>query len=195
MSTIVVARKGNQVCIAADSLTTIGNVKLGAGYDKYYDKIQRCGDAYVGIVGSAAHSLVIEDIFKQENIEYDFKSRQGIFRTFLSLHTVLKDKYFLVPNAKTGSDEEDPYETSHIDAVIANEQGIFAVYSLRDANEFERFWAIGSGADFAIGAMHACYEQYDSAEEIAKAGIMAGTEFDNASALPMTCQVINLKSE
>ena len=194
MSTIVVVRKGKQACIAADSLTTIGNVKLGAGYDKYYDKIQKCGDAYIGIVGSAAHSLVMEDIFRQEKVEYDFNSRAGIFRTFVGLHTLLKDKYFLVPSSKGNHDDDDPYETSHIDAVIANEKGIFALYSLRDSNEFDRFWAIGSGGEFAMGAMHACYDKLDSAEEIAKAGVLAGAEFDNASSLPMTSKVINLTS-
>lgn len=191
MSTIVVVRKGKQVCIAADTLTSFGDVKLGAAYDKYHDKVQICGDSYVGIVGSAAHSLVVENIFEEADIEYDLGSRQEIFRTFLKLHGVLKEKYFLNVGGKNEND--DPYETSHIDAVIANRHGIFAVYGLRDTNEFERFWAIGSGADFALGAMYALYERLDSAEEIAKAGVIAGAEFNNATALPMTFKTINLE--
>ncbi len=192
MSTIVVARKNQQACIAAESLTSIGDTKLSATYDAYHDKIQLCGDTYLGIVGSAAHSLVVEDIFREAEFEYDFSSREGIFRTFVKLHSILKEKYFLVPSSK-GQDDDDPYETSHIDAVIANEHGIFAVYSLRDSNEFNRFWAIGSGADYALGAMHALYEKAESAEEIARAGVAAGAEFDNASALPITFKTINLK--
>jgi ATP-dependent protease HslVU (ClpYQ) peptidase subunit len=191
MSTIVVARKGQQVCIAADTLTSVGDTRLSAKYDIYHDKIQLCGDTYLGIVGSAAHSLVVEDIFKDEQIEYDFSSRYGIFRTFVKLHSILKEKYFLVPNSK--SQEDDPYETSHIDAVIANQHGIFAIYSLRDSNEFHRFWAVGSGADYALGAMHAVYDSTASAEEIAKIGVAAGAEFDNASALPITFKTIELK--
>ncbi len=190
MSTIVVCRKGKHVCIAADTLTSFGDTKLGAGYDKYHDKIQLCGDTYVGIVGSAAHALVIDDIFDDPEVEYDFSNRQGIFKTFLKLHTVLKDKYFL--NASSKDDQDDPYETNHIDAVIANPHGIFAVYGMRDANEFERFWAVGSGADYALGAMYALYDKLDSAEEIAKAGVTAGAEFNNASALPLTFKTIAL---
>lgn len=191
MSTIVVVRKGKQVCIAADTLTSFGDVKLGSAYDKYHDKIQICGDSYVGIVGSAAHSLVVENIFEEADIDYDLGSRQGIFRTFLKFHGILKDKYFLNVNGKNES--EEPYETSHIDAVIANRHGIFAVYGLRDTNEFERFWAIGSGADFALGAMYALYDRLDSAEEIAKAGVIAGAEFNNATALPLTYKTIDLE--
>lgn len=191
MSTIVVVRKGKQVCIAADTLTSFGDVKLGSVYDKYHDKIQICGDSYVGIVGSAAHSLVVENIFEDADIDYDLGSRQGIFRTFLKLHGILKEKYFLNVNGKGENDE--PYETSHIDAVIANRHGIFAVYGLRDTNEFERFWAIGSGADFALGAMYALYDRLESAEEIAKAGVIAGAEFNNATALPLTYKTIDLE--
>lgn len=190
MSTIVVVRKGQHACIAADTLTSFGDTKLSAHYDKYHDKIQVCGDSYIGIVGSAAHSLVIDDIFSDAEIEYDFASRQGIFQTFLKLHTVLKDKYFLNTSSK---DDDDPYETSHIDGVIANPQGIFAVYGLRDTNEFSRFWAIGSGGDYALGAMHAVYDRLDSAEEIAKVGIEAGIEFNNASAAPITFKTITLE--
>lgn len=191
MSTIVVARKGQQVCIAADTLTSVGDTRLSAKYDVYHDKIQLCGDTWLGIVGSAAHSLVVEDIFNDEQIEYDFSSRYGIFRTFVKLHSILKEKYFLVPNTK--NQEDDPYETSHIDAVIANRHGIFAVYSLRDSNEFHRFWAVGSGADYALGAMHAVYDSAVSAEEVARIGVAAGAEFDNASALPITFKTIELK--
>jgi ATP-dependent protease HslVU (ClpYQ) peptidase subunit len=192
MSTIVVARKGGQVCIAADTLTSVGDTKLSAKYDIYHDKIQLCGDTYLGIVGSAAHSLVVEDIFKEAAFEYDFSSRGGIFRTFVKLHSILKEKYFLVPSSK--NQDDDPYETSHIDAVIANRHGIFAVYSLRDSNEFQRFWAVGSGAEYALGAMHATYESAASAEEIAQIGVAAGAEFDSASALPITFKTIDLKN-
>ena len=190
MSTIVVVKKNKQVCIAADSLTSFGDTKLSAPYDHHHDKIQKCGDSYLGVVGSASHSLVIEDIFGDEDAKYDFTSRSNIFRAFLQLHVILKEKYFLNTSAK--DNEDDPYESSHIDAVIANSHGIFAVYGLRDANEFERFWAIGSGAEFALGAMYALYDRLDSAEDIAKAGVMAGAEFNNASAAPITFKTINL---
>lgn len=190
MSTIVVAKKDKQVCIAAETLTSIGDTKLAAGYDVYHDKIQLCGDTYLGIVGSAAHSLVVEDIFREARFEYDFSSREAIFRTFVKLHSILKEQYFLVPSSK--NQDDDPYETSHIDAVIANRHGIFAVYSLRDTNEFHKFWAVGSGSDYALGAMHAVYESAATAEDIAKAGVSAGAEFDNASALPMTFKTIEL---
>ncbi len=191
MSTIVVVKKNGKACIAADSLTTFGDLRMGSEYDVAYDKVQSYDDGYFGIVGSAAHALVMESVLADDKVEIDFSSRLGIFETFRALHPVLKEHYFL--NAK--DEEEDPYEATHIDALICNPHGIFGVYSLREVSEYSKFWAIGSGSEFALGAMHALYNRLDSAEEIARAGVEAGAEFNNASALPMSMQVIDLDNE
>jgi len=190
MSTIVVVRKNNEVCIAADSLTTFGDLRMGAAYDCGYDKIQAYKDGYFGIVGSAAHALVMESVLNDDKIEIDFNSRLAIFETFRALHPVLKENYFL--NAK--DEDEDPYESTHIDSLICNKKGIFGVYSLREVSEYHKFWSIGSGSEFALGAMYALYERLDSAEAIARAGVEAGGEFNTASDLPISLQVIRLES-
>jgi len=47
---------------------------------------------------------------------------------------------------------------SQIDALIANAYGIFGMFEFREVHEFEKFWAIGSGKAYALGAMYAVYE-------------------------------------
>lgn len=188
MSTIVVVKKAGKVCIAADSLTSFGDLRLGADYDADHDKILKHGSSYLGIVGSAAHQLVMESILKHEDVNVDFSSKLAIFETFRSLHPVLKDKYFLIAK----DEDDDPYESTQIDALIASPHGIFGVHSLREVCEYKKFWAIGSGSEYALGAMHAVYELLDSAEEIAAAGVRAGAEFNNASALPMSSYSVDL---
>ena len=189
MSTIVVVRKNGKVCIAADSLTTFGDLRMGSAYDRDYDKIQAYNDGFFGIVGSAAHALVMESVLSDDKIEIDFDTRLGIFETFRVLHPVLKEHYFL--NSK--DEEDDPYEATHIDALICNKKGIFGVYSLREVSEYHKFWAIGSGSEFALGAMHALYDRLESAEEIARAGVEAGCEFNTSSDLPISLQVMSLE--
>jgi ATP-dependent protease HslVU (ClpYQ) peptidase subunit len=95
----------------------------------------------------------------------------------------LKDKFFL----NTKEEEDDPYESSQITTLVANPYGIFGVYSYREVFSFDRFWAIGSGKSFALGAMYAAYEGLESAAAIAELGVRAGTEFDKSSSLP--CKV------
>ena len=194
MSTVVVAKKAGKVCIAADSLTSFGDLKLSSYYDAAHDKILSHDENYIGIVGSAAHQLVLESVFAskkviEKKIDIDFSSRLSIFESFRTLHPVLKEKYFL--NAK--DEDDDPYESTQIDALIANPFGIFGVHSLREVIEYNKFWAIGSGAEYAIGAMFAVYDTAETAEEIAQLGVAAGAEFNNASSMPLSSYVIELQ--
>lgn len=188
MSTIVVVKKAGKVCIAADSLTSFGDLSMGSDYDADSDKILQCENAYLGIVGSAAHHLVMQSIIQQPEIKMDFSTRLTIFESFRQLHPMLKEKYFL--NAK--DEDDDPYESTQIDALIASPHGIFGVHSLREVCEYKKFWAIGSGSEYALGAMFAVYDHYDSADKIAEAGVRAGAEFNNATAMPMTSYTVDL---
>ena len=188
MSTIVVVKKAGKACIAADSLTSFGDLRLGSEYDVGYDKILVSGDSHIGIVGSAAHQLVIESLLNEKKVKTDFSSRASVFETFRAIHPVLKEKYYL--NSK--DEDDDPYESSHIDALIVSPHGIYGVHSLREVSEYTKFWAIGSGSEYALGAMYAVYDIYDTAEEIAAAGVKAGAEFNTATAMPMTSYVADL---
>lgn len=190
MSTIVAVRKGNLACIAADSLTSFGETMQSSVYESSFDKIHHFEDNYLGIVGSAAHHIVMESLLSDQT-NHRFDSRMAIFETFRYLHPVLKEKYYLNPK----DEDEDPYESSRIDALLVNPHGVFGVYSLREVFEYSRFWAIGSGADFALGAMYAVYEQLEGAEAIARVGIEAGAEFNSATALPMTVYTVELKTK
>ena len=116
-------------------------------------------------------------------------SRDDVFETYTRVHNVLKEKYFL----NTREDEDDPYESSQLISLIANPHGIFGVYSYREVFSFDRFWGIGSGRNFALGAMHAVYDRLDTALEIAEVGVAAGIEFDKNSAGPLQIYSIALQ--
>ena len=183
MSTIVAVARNQQVCIAADSLTSFGDTRQPAEFVLDYDKVIPVSeDCYIGIVGSAAHHLVMHNLLKNHADKIDFSDRFSIFESMRAIHPVLKEEYFLNPK----DDDEDSYESSRVDALIVNPNGIFGLYSLREVDQYSRFWAVGSGAEFALGAMKVAYEVFDDAAEIARAGIEAGACFDSSSALPMT---------
>src|SRR6516225_9114826 len=187
MTTLVAVRKNGEVAIAADSLTTFGDTRLTAQYDRVFDKIVRYKDTFVGLCGSAAHQLVFESLLAQHK-DLDFSSKLGIFETFRKLHPILKEQHFLNPK----EEEDDPYESTQIQALIANPRGIFGVYSMREVFEYTQFWAAGTGREFAMGAMHALYTRLKTADAIAKAGVMAGAAFDKNSGLPLTMYTIPL---
>ncbi len=183
MSTIVAVLKNNIACIAADSLTSFGDTRQPAEFVTDYDKILPLGEqGYMGIVGSAAHHLVMQNLLEKHADKIDFTNRFSIFESMRQVHPVLKDEYFL--NSK--DEDEDSYESSRVDALIINSSGIFGLYSLREVDQYCQFWAVGSGAEFALGAMRVAYDLFDDADAIARAGIEAGACFDTSSALPMT---------
>ena len=181
MTTLVVVRKNNEIAIAADSLTTFGDTRLSAEFDRTSDKIVRYHGTYIGLCGSAAHQLVFESLLAKHH-ELDFSTKAGIFETFRMLHPILKEH--------PKEEEDDPYESTQITALVANEHGIFGVYSMREVFEYTRFWAVGSGREFALGAMHAQYARAKSAAVVATTGIEAGATFDKNSGLPMTIYTI-----
>ena len=188
MTTIVVVRKGGNAVIAADSLTTFGTTRLAPAYDRHPQKITTYGDSFLGVAGSAAHQLVLENLLvRTPNL--GFHGKAAIYDSFRKLHPLLKDEAFLNPK----EEEDDPYESSQMTVMIANPSGIFAVYSMREVFEFDRFWAIGSGRDFALGAMYTIYEKTPTVAAIAEAGVLAGAEFDTGTAAPITVHEVTLK--
>jgi len=181
MTTLVIVRKDDDIVIAADSLTTFGDTRLAADHDRTYDKIVQYRGTYIALCGSAAHQLVFESMLRRQE-PLDFSDKFAIFETFRKLHPILKEQHFLNPK----EEEDDPYESTQITALIANRHGIFGVYSMREVFEYTRYWSAGTGREFALGAMQALYSRLRTAEEIASAGIEAGALFDKNSALPMT---------
>ncbi|MGZ3254673.1 MAG: MFS transporter [Burkholderiaceae bacterium] len=179
MTTCVVVKKNNHIAIAADSLVTFGDTRLSNVYEAN-NKIFKVGESYITLAGTTAHFPVMRKVLTEMGEECKLGSRDEVFETYTKVHQILKENYFL----NTKEDEEDAYESSQITTLIANPHGIFGVYSLREIFSFDRFWGIGSGRNFALGAMYAVFDRTESAMEIAQVGVQAGAEFDKSSAGP-----------
>lgn len=188
MTTLVAVRKNDEIAIAADSLTTFGDTRLSAEFDRTSEKIVHYKGSHIGLCGSAAHQLVFTSLLAKHD-DLDFSNKAAIFEAFRKLHPILKEQHFLNPK----EEEDDPYESTQVTALIANEYGIFGVYSMREVFEYTQYWAVGSGREFALGAMHAQYPKLRTAAAIAKAGIAAGATFDRNSGLPMTVYTVPIK--
>ena len=189
MTTVVVVKKGRQIAIAADTLVTFGDTRLGHRFEPN-SKLFKIGTSYIGMAGTVAHFPVLRKaMLALPKDQVKLNSRDEVFDTFTKLHPMLKEQYFL----QTKEDDNDPYESSQFTVVIANPSGIYGVYSYREIFEFKTFWGIGSGRSFALGAMHAVYDKAKTAREVAQAGMAAGCEFDKNSAGPVDIFTIALK--
>lgn len=188
MTTCVVVKKNNEIAIASDSLVTFGDTRLSHAYE-LNEKIFTVGDSYITLAGTTAHFPVMRKLLAGMGEECRLGCRDEVFETFSKVHEILKEKYFL----NTKEDEDDPYESSQITALIANPNGAFGVYSYREVFSFDRFWGIGSGRNFALGAMYAAYEGPRNAREIAEVGVQAGAEFDKSTSGPFRVYSFSMK--
>ncbi len=189
MSTVTVVRKNGYAAIAADTQTTWGWEKETAKYLVNHHKIIQIGESYLAITGSTAGKLVLHHYFNGLEQAPDFSNVNAIFAAWLQLHEALKETYFLRPN----EDDDDSFESSRLNILIANAHGIFSVEARRSVQEFSRFYAEGSGDNYAMGAMYALYDdESKSAEEIARAGVEAAAEFNIATGLPVISHQVKL---
>ncbi len=190
MTTIAFAKRGKQIAIASDSLVTFGDTRLSHGYETN-EKVFKVGENYVGMAGTTAHFPVMRKALAGlETASLKLRTRDEVFETFLKLHPILKESYYL----NTKEDDADPYESSQFTVAIANPYGLFGVYSYREVFEFDRFWAIGSGRAFALGAMFAAYDKATSARAVAELGVRAGCEFDKNSDAPIRVKTMTVKA-
>ena len=181
MSTIVVTEKDGKVAIGADTLIKYGYTKQNAKYLHNTSKLVPFGESYLAIVGYAAWDLILREHLSTLEDVPRLGSDLEIFTFARELHTVLKEKYFI----NTKEEDDDPVESSQMDCLIANPSGIYGLYSLRSVAHFSRFYSLGAGFKFALGAMHAVYDDPSKdARAVADVGLRASAEFDDSTEGP-----------
>lgn len=188
MTTIVVARKGSKACIGADSLAKYGSTLEHAGLIENSEKLVGVGGAWLGPTGPASAQLLLTSYFGDPEHRADFSSAQGIFETLIDLQGTLKDQYFLNPR----EDERDPFDSMQMELLIASPAGIFGAYPLRSVQEYSRYYAFGSGAEYALGAMFTAYDGAPDARSVVEAGLQAAAELDDSTAGPHSVRELDL---
>lgn len=193
MTTVVVVKKAGQVAMAADTLVTFGDTRLGHRFEansKIFRVETPAGPSLIGMAGTVAHFPVLRKaLVALPPEQIDLGSRDAVFDTFTRLHPTLKENFFL----QTKEDDNDPYESSQFSVLIANASGIYGLYSYREVFEFKEFWGVGTGRAFALGAMYAAWDKTKTARELALLGVQAGCEFDRNSAGPAEVFTLKMK--
>lgn len=188
MTTIAVVRKNGVAAIAGDTLTKWGSAKESATYIANHDKILQVGENYLGITGTATFKLILADYFSPAT-EVRLRTGAEIFRAWNKLHAVLKERYYVLPE----EDKEDALESSRLDVLIANPHGIFGVSGHRTVQEFTRFYAYGTGSDYALGALYSAYDDPAlDAAALARHAIECAADFDDCTGLPLTAYTVRL---
>ncbi len=191
MSIVCAAIKDDEIAIAADTQMSLGSLVTTAEDLKNCDKLLRVNDNVIGIVGWTAMSTMLETIVSEKARLFVMDDRKKIYKSLMKLHEEMKENYYL----ETDEHKSQPVESLQLDALIINRNGIFEFGSYREVNQYLRFWAIGSGSRYSLGAMEALYDKAIDAKELVETGVHTAAKFDGHCSLPATSEVMKLSVE
>lgn len=191
MSTIVIVKKAGKVVIGADTMYSCGSIQVNKSYRSNNDKIIKHGNSYIGTVGSSAFYHLLLSLFKRHKELINLNSAEDIFETLRRIHPILKDEYYI--NTDESDDDTQEFESNQLFGLIANNTGAYEIQSYREVHTVEKFWAIGSGKEFALGAMHALYNTLNNPRKIVEAGLKAACDLDKSSGMPLLIKSVSLE--
>jgi ATP-dependent protease HslVU (ClpYQ) peptidase subunit len=185
MTTIVAVKKGKRICLASDSLSVFGHEKETPGRQVDSNpKWIHAGKNTIGISGHHSWKLLLSAYFSKKKIPV-WETPEEVFEAVVKLHHHLKEHcFFTPPNLRYL-----PVESSEFQLLVVNPHGIFEVEHSRTVRQHLYFTAIGTGEEYALGAISAIYEHIGDPEEIARIGIETAAEFDSKTCLPLHTKV------
>lgn len=191
MTVIAAAIRNGVIAIASDSLISTSYMKSHKEYICESEKIFKVNDSFIGFCGFCASKQIAEHLFLTEPEKFQLNSRLEIFTSLIRIHKILKDDYFVNTSAT-----DFPSEQNQLNFLVVNKQGIFVADEIRDVQKYSKFWAIGSGADFAIGALEALYENTTfTAQDLVIKAVQSACKFDIACDLPISTYTLKYDPE
>ena len=170
MSVIVAIRKHNQVVMAADTLTSFGDSEHIPQENARTSKVGRIGDSLIGGAGWAVYDDILND-FLATRPTPDLTSARKIFSFFLDFWRALHEHYTFVNDQ--AANNNSPFGDLDSTFLIANAGGIFTVASDLGVTPLNRYYAIGSGGEYAIGVLYTLYNRTDDIESVATDAVQA----------------------
>ena len=187
MTTIVVVIKNGRATLGADSLATYGSIKEPSSLFRSEEKLIKCGATFIAIAGTATFKQALIEILRGQAMP-DLDSVAAVFRFVNTSLGSLKEDYHL----QTITDQGSP-ELVDMDLLLLGTGGAFCVFSNRTVHEVAKYYAFGSGADIALGALHALYDGALDSEGLCRAALDAASTFDTQTGGPYTIETLSVR--
>ena len=174
MSIAVAVRVGDDIVLATDSKRTFG---AGAVPDDNFReaKMRKVGAAHIATTGWGVYNNILDDYLRTSRTP-KLADSASIFAFFRNFWRALHDRYAFVNDQCTEGDS--PFGDLDASFLIVNAQGIFYVACDMSVTRFDNYYAVGSGAPYALGAMHALYGARANPETLARKAVAAASALD-----------------
>jgi ATP-dependent protease HslVU (ClpYQ) peptidase subunit len=175
MSIALAIEKNGELLVAADTLTSFGHTKVPPALHAAV-KVRRVGASLLATTGWGVYENILDDVLARRR-DVRLGTRGQIFEFFLRLWSDLHKKYSFV-NDQIDEKEAGPFGNLDSTFIVAGRAGIFYVGPDMSVTKVEHYFAIGSGAPFALGTLHGLFDSRLGAEAIARRGVEAAIAFD-----------------
>lgn len=175
MSIAVAVKKGDQLVIGADTQQNFG--ENAPGFDNLKEsKIMKIERGYLAATSWGLYSNILDD-YLQSKETIHLRDKREVFNFFMAFWHVLHKKYSFINDQC--EDKNSPFGDLDASFLIAANGKIFYVSSDMSVTEFHKFHAIGSGCEYAIGAMDVLYDDSRlDAKQIAKHAIKTSMRYN-----------------
>jgi ATP-dependent protease HslVU (ClpYQ) peptidase subunit len=175
MTIVVAVRRSGAVAIASNRGSGLGSKQLNPP-NFARRQLVMCGDVVIGNTGWGNYPLLMEAFVERAKPSPPHTERAVLMFVRDMLSFLMNEK--LVVDDQPGSDES-PFPQLDSELMFATPRAIFHVTAHMSVIQMTRFSAIGSGADFALGALHALYDRMDDPAGLAIAAARAAETFDD----------------
>jgi ATP-dependent protease HslVU (ClpYQ) peptidase subunit len=145
------------------------------------------GSSVVGGAGWGIYGNILVD-FLRERPAPDLSGEQAIFSFFLELWRALHERYPFVNDQAQSRDT--PFGDLDTSFLIANDSGIYKISHDMDVCRFQQYFAIGSGSEYALGALGVLFEQETDASAIVRRVVQIAMRFDAHCGGPIDVQSV-----
>lgn len=175
MSIAVAVKKGRKTVIAADTQSNFGDRRVSIDNHRA-PKIRRVGSAYIATTGWGIYDDILRDYLPRTR-RPALRTEKEVFTFFMRLWKQLHERYSLV-NDQPHEDDQSPFGDLDAAFLVVSKGSILQVSGNMSVSRFEKYYAVGSGADFAMGALHVLYDRIDDAAALAREACAAAMAFD-----------------
>lgn len=171
MTILVAVKKDGRVYLGADRMMTAGSeytVDIVNG-----SKLMKLKHAYLATSGYTLLDNCIEHLFRSRHkmMENPFANRSDVFQFFLDFYAELKKNYTLVDTGK------ETYAGIYNVFLVVTPTNIYGVSQNLSVNEYARFAAKGSGADYAQGCLYGLYDLIDDGLTLTRLALESACHF------------------
>lgn len=175
MSVALAVQKGRTITIAADTQENFGDRKVLRA-DHANSKILKVGTSFLGQTGWGLYENILGDYLARAGTPR-LRNEHEIFSFFNRFWKRMRREYSFV-NDQSADNDKSPFADLDSAFLVVNTNGIFHVTGQMSVSRFKRFDAIGSGASYALGALHAIFDGSLRSEDIARRACAAAADLD-----------------